>query len=141
MADVILHLVDQPTFTHVLGMTIEEIIRGMEAQSLRSLRPEADPRFHRDFEVDLEGDLLEHLDDIGSMDGTTTLSSLQPRSQSVCEMGLLLARWCSMAQWRCWDARLFLYVEPLLGREVTGCLLYTSPSPRAAPLSRMPSSA
>lgn len=128
MADVILHLVDQSTFARVLGMPIEEIVRGMEAQSLRSLRPEADPRFHRDFEVDLEGDLLEYLDDIGSMGGTTTPSSLQPRSQSVCEIGLLLARWCSMAQWRCWDARLFLYVEPMLGREVTGSEEFLRPT-------------
>lgn len=119
MADVILHLVDQLTFVRLLGMPIEEIVRGMEAQTLRTLRPEADPRLHRDFEVDLEGDLLELADDLGSMEGTTTPSRLQPRSQSVCEMGLLLARWCSMAQWRCWDARLFLYVEPMLGREVT----------------------
>jgi hypothetical protein len=128
VADVILHLVDHPTFALVLGMPIEEIVRGMEAQSLRSLRPEADPRFHRDFEVDLEGDVLELVDDLGSMEETSTPSRLQPRSQSVCEMGLLLARWCSMAQWRCWDARLFLYVEPMLGREVTSSEEFLRPA-------------
>jgi hypothetical protein len=117
VADVILHLVDQSAFSHMLGMPIEEIAKGMESQSLRFLRPEPDPRFHRDFEVDLEGDLLELLDGLGDMGGFT-LSSLQPRLQSSCEMALLLARWCSTAQWRCWDARLFLYVEPVLGRGV-----------------------
>ena len=30
------------------------------------------------------------------------------------ELRLLLSKWCSSAQWRCWDARLFLYVEPML---------------------------
>ncbi len=118
VADVILHLVDQPAFSRMLGMPIEEIAKGMESQSLRFLRPEPDPRFHRDFEVDLEGDLLELMDGLGDSGGFTP-SSLQPRAQSSCEMLLLLARWCSSAQWRCWDARLFLYVEPALGREVS----------------------
>ena len=56
MADVILRLVDLPAFESLLRMTIGDIASGMEDQSLRSIRPEADPKFHRDFEVDLEGD-------------------------------------------------------------------------------------
>ena len=35
------------------------------------------------------------------------------------ELGLLLAKWCSSAQWRCWEARLFLYVEPILDGPVS----------------------
>ena len=35
------------------------------------------------------------------------------------ELRLLMAKWCSSAQWRCWDARLFLYVEPLLDDPVS----------------------
>jgi len=127
MADVILHLVDQSAFSHMLGMPIGEIAKGMESQSLRFLRPEPDPRFHRDFEVDLEGDLLELLDGLGDMGGFTP-SSLQPRSQSSCEMALLLARWCSTAQWRCWDARLFLYVEPVLGRGISSAEEFLHPA-------------
>ena len=128
MADVILHLVDQSAFSRMLGIPIDEIIKGMETQSLRFLRPEPDPRFHRDFEVDLEGDLLELLDELGNMGGAITPSSLKPRSQLSCEMALLLARWCSSAQWRCWDARLFLYVEPVLGREISSAEEFLLPS-------------
>jgi len=127
MADVILHLVDQSAFSHMMGMPIVEIARGMESQSLRFLRPEPDPRFHRDFDVDLEGELLELLDGLGIMEGAITPSSLQPRSQSSCEMALLLARWCSTAQWRCWDARLFLYVEPVLGRGISSAEEFLDP--------------
>jgi len=35
------------------------------------------------------------------------------------ELRLLLAKWCSSAQWRCWEARLFLYVEPILDDPVS----------------------
>ena len=38
---------------------------------------------------------------------------------SACELALVLAHWCSVGEWRCWDARLYLYIEPLLGREVS----------------------
>ena len=117
MADVILCLVDLPAFESLLRMTIGDIASGMEDQSLRSIRPEADPKFHRDFEVDLEGDFLELVDNSDHVSLAET-PSVQ-HSQSVCEFGIILARWCSIAQWRCWDARLFLYVEPILGRTIS----------------------
>ena len=42
-----------------MAMSVGEISSAMEATSLRVSRPEADPRFHRDFDVDLEGEVLE----------------------------------------------------------------------------------
>ena len=58
MVDVILHLVDRVLLDELVVMSVGEISSAMEASSLRSSRPEADPRFHRDFDVDLELSLI-----------------------------------------------------------------------------------
>ena len=84
----------------------------MEGSSLRASRPEADPRFHRDFDVDLEGEVLELID--RSVDLGRGVQLSQATGDASMELRLLLAKWCSSAQWRCWEARLFLYVEPML---------------------------
>ena len=84
----------------------------MEGSSLRASRPEADPRFHRDFDVDLEGEVLELID--RSVDLGEGVQLSQATGDVSMELRLLLAKWCSSAQWRCWEARLFLYVEPML---------------------------
>ncbi len=84
----------------------------MEGSSLRASRPEADPRFHRDFDVDLEGEVLELID--RSVDLGEGVQLSQATGDASMDLRLLLAKWCSSAQWRCWEARLFLYVEPML---------------------------
>ena len=53
MVDVILHLVDRGLLDELVALSVDEISSAMEATSLRGSRPEADPRFHRDFDVDL----------------------------------------------------------------------------------------
>ena len=59
MVDVMLHLVDRVQLDEIMSMTVEDISIAMEDSSLRNYRPEADPRFHRDFDVDLEGEVLD----------------------------------------------------------------------------------
>ena len=118
MVDVILHLVDRGLLDELMAMSVGEISSAMEASGLRGSRPEADPRFHRDFDVDLEGEVLELIDD---SDGLGEGSSLaEEESDSAMELSLLLARWCSTAQWTCWDARLFLYLEPFIESPLSG---------------------
>ena len=112
MVDVMLHLVDRGLLDEIMSMTVEDISSAMEGSSLRSSRPEADPRFHRDFDVDLEGEVLELIDGSADIGGVEQLS--QATDDASMELRLLLAKWCSSAQWRCWEARLFLYVEPML---------------------------
>ncbi|MEC8997968.1 MAG: hypothetical protein VX909_01805 [Candidatus Thermoplasmatota archaeon] len=107
-----LHLVDRGLLDEIMSMTVEDISSAMEGSSLRSSRPEADPRFHRDFDVDLEGEVLELIDGSADIGGVEQLS--QATDDASMELRLLLAKWCSSAQWRCWEARLFLYVEPML---------------------------
>lgn len=118
MVDVILHLVDRGLLDELMAMSVGEISSAMEATSLRVSRPEADPRFHRDFDVDLEGEVLELIDDsVGLGEGS---SLAEEESDSAKELCLLLARWCSTAQWTCWDARLFLYLEPFIESPLSG---------------------
>ena len=112
MVDVILHLVDRGPLDELVSMSVGEISSAMESASLRGSRPEADPRFHRDFDVDLEGEVLELIDDSEGLGEGSSLA--EEESDSAMELSLLLARWCSTAQWTCWDARLFLYLEPFI---------------------------
>ena len=116
MVDVMLHLVDRGLLDEIMSMTVDDISSSMEESSLRNSRPEADPRFHRDFDVDLEGEVLELIDQSNELEGGEKLS--QSVGDASMELRLLLAKWCSSAQWRCWEARLFLYVEPLLNGPV-----------------------
>ena len=113
-----LHLVDRVKLDGLMSMSVGEISSAMEGSSLRGSRPEADPRFHRDFDVDLEGEVLDLIDGSADMGSGDNLG--EAPSQTAMELRLLLAKWCSSAMWRCWDARLFLYVEPMLGKPVTG---------------------
>ena len=117
MVDVMLYLVDRGQFDEIKSMTVGDISSGMEGSSLRNSRPEADPRFHRDFDVDLEGEVLELIDASADLGRNEKLSHVA--SDASMELGLLLAKWCSSAQWRCWEARLFLYVEPILDGPVS----------------------
>ena len=59
MADVILNLVNIPIFKKLLSMPLQDLFNGIENQTLRDIRPKIDIRSHRDFDVDLEGDILE----------------------------------------------------------------------------------
>ena len=117
MVDVMLYLVDRGQFDEIMSMTVGDISSGMEGSSLRNSRPEADPRFHRDFDVDLEGEVLELIDASADLGRNEKLSHVA--SDASMELGPLLAKWCSSAQWRCWEARLFLYLEPILDGPVS----------------------
>ncbi len=103
----ILRLVDYDAFSRLTSMSVEQLIIGFEGGSLRSKRPVSNPLFHRGFDVDIEGDFLEWADNTNSI-------SLDSSSK------LILADWASVAEWRCWDGRLFLYVEPIIGGQIEG---------------------
>ena len=54
MVDVILHLVDRGLLDELVAMSVVKYHLRWR-QPVSGFRPEADPRFHRDFDVDLEG--------------------------------------------------------------------------------------
>lgn len=100
MVDVILRLIDSNTFGRLQSMSIEQLVLAFESGRLGKERPAADARFHRSFSVDVEGDFLEWAD--------------TSNGQLDAEASLILCDWSSVAEWRCWDGRLFLYIEPIL---------------------------
>ena len=100
MVDVILRLIDSNALNRLRSMSIEQLVLAFESGRLGDERPAGDPRFHRSFSVDIEGDFLEWAD--------------KSNDQIDATASLLLCAWSSVAEWRCWDGRLFLYVEPIL---------------------------
>jgi len=114
MADVILNLVHHSNFKKLVSLPLQELFEKVEDSSLRNYRPELDNRFHRDFDVDLEGDIMEWSDKTSGLVLSDDLYSQPIKESEIAELTILLAKWCSFSEWRCWDARLFLYVEPML---------------------------
>ena len=114
MADVILNLVNHSNFEKLVSMPLKELFQKVEDGSLRDYRPELDNRFHREFDVDLEGDILEWSDNNSDLIMSKTILSQSIKDSNIAELTILMAKWCSFSEWRCWDARLFLYVEPML---------------------------
>ena len=114
MADVILNLVNHSNFKKLVSMPLQDFFEKVEDGSLRNYRPELHDRFHREFDVDLEGDIMEWLDKNSDLILSKTILSQSIKDSNIAELTILMAKWCSFSEWRCWDARLFLYVEPLL---------------------------
>ena len=112
MADVILRLVDLAALERLRSMSVDQLVLTFESGRLAEERPAGDPRFHRGFAVDIEGDFLEWAD--AADDGLDAAASL------------ILCDWASVAEWRCWDGRLFLYVEPLLDERLEGAEVFGS---------------
>ena len=118
MVDVILNLVDMCIFRELSRMPLQDFLDKIENQTLRNKRPELDIRFHRDFEVDLEGDILEWFDRNLSLNLSKPIIEQKISLEQRADIGILLAKWCSISEWRCWEARLFLYVEPSLSKNI-----------------------
>ena len=114
MADVILNLVNHSNFKKLVSMPLQDFFEKVEDGSLRDYRPELDNRFHREFDVDLEGDMMEWSDKNSDINLSKTILSQSIKDSNIAELTILMAKWCSFSEWRCWDARLFLYIEPLL---------------------------
>lgn len=117
MADVILYLVNRKSFSSMLNFTVSEIINQIENKQFSTKRPEMIYDFYRDFDVDIEGEILDLFDkNESNLEINNKISNLNSDSKN--DLILLLAKWSSVAQWSCWDARLFLYLEPYLEKNV-----------------------
>ena len=126
MPDVIISLVDQKSLDSIMAMPIGLMIEGMESRSLRGSRPNPIPP-SRQFDVDLEGEILERIDENPNIDPDKTLDDQNIIYEEKLELLLLMCHWSSAVEWRCWDARLFLYVEPSLDYEVKSTESFMTP--------------
>ena len=119
MVDVVLYIVHRHSLSSLLKIPTSQIISMINDKSLREKRPKNYKNFHRDFDVDIEGEILEIFDSNPSLTNSNEnvlSSTLEIKNDII----LLLAKWCSIAQWTCWDARLFLYVEPYVDIDIFG---------------------
>ena len=127
MPDVILSLIDPKSLDIIMSMPVGSMIEGMESRGLRSIRP--DPvSSSRQFDVDLEGEILEWIDENKQIEPNNSLKEQNIEPDSKLELLLLMCHWASAAEWRCWDARLFLYVEPSLDHSVNSTESFLTPS-------------
>ena len=62
MPDLIVSLVDPKSLDSIMSMPMRLLIEGMESRSLRTIRPDQIPP-SRQFDVDLEGEVLEWIDE------------------------------------------------------------------------------
>ena len=127
MVDVIISLVNHESLSNLLSMPLGDVISGMESMSIREIRPSRVESLHRQFDIDLEGEVLEWADRVGEIDQKTALSNQSIGLEEKLDLLLLLSHWSSMGEWRCWDARLFLYVEPATGRRMSGTGSFLKP--------------
>ena len=67
MPDLIVSLVDPKSLDSIMNMPMRLLFRGMESRSLRTIRPDQIPP-SRQFDVDLEGEVLEWIDENPSLD-------------------------------------------------------------------------
>ena len=118
MVDILLYLVERKSYFLLCHKPLVEIFEGMKTRSLRDIRPIIDENFHREFDVDLEGEILEWFDSNLEIVLEIPLVDQTMNVERKSELAILFARWCSFSEWRCWDARLFLYVEPIFGRKI-----------------------
>ena len=109
-----LHLVDGAGLNQILEMDWNQFISQMESSSLRSLRPAADSRLGRDFDIDCEAEFLDVADEIS---GEGTVRNVL--SQNDAHNALLkIVEWVSIGHWEAWEGRCFLYIENAIGREL-----------------------
>ena len=94
MPDVIISLVDQKSLDSIMAMPIGLIIEGMESRSLRGSRPNPIPP-SRQFDVDLEGEILERIDENPNIDPDKTLDDQNIINEEKLELLLLMCHWSS----------------------------------------------
>ena len=109
-----LHLVDGSALNSILDMEWQQLVSGMESSSLRGLRPTADGKLGRDFDIDCEAEFLDLADNI-SGDGSTRSVLYE---NSAYDALLKLVEWSSIGHWEAWEGRCFLYIENAIGRDL-----------------------
>jgi hypothetical protein len=126
MVDLLARLVEPERWRNLLKMPCDELRVGMEARSLRGLRPDADDSFERGFDVDIEAELLDWMDFHDFVGDGPLLESVCVALESGAEPERLasglwqLADWASPGTWRCMEGRGFLYIEPYSGGPLDG---------------------
>jgi hypothetical protein len=115
--EMVLLLVDQPALERLLNEPWKSLYSGMESGAYRSVRPEADPRLNRPFDIDAEAEILDWMDAYTIEGNPTLLEALKGQRQGA--QGLLhFMHYASPGAWEVWEGRAFLYLDVALGEAV-----------------------
>ena len=109
-----LHLIDGEILNSILELDWSELVSKMESSSLRSLRPAADSKLGRDFDIDCEAEFLDLADNISGQGSTREVLSQNSAHDAL----LKLVEWASIGHWEAWEGRCFLYIENAIGRKL-----------------------
>ena len=122
MPDLQIRLIDIPALMAIAKMPVEDLIQGMESQTLRESRPETLEGMERGFAIDLEGDLLEWMDEWrGELGDGALIEEIREAynrkmigAMEACQAISTLTEWVSIGDWAAWEGRVLLYIEPHL---------------------------
>ena len=118
MPKIVLRLIDGDCFDTILSMKPIDLFLKMERQEMRGDRPSSLDSIHRPFSVDVEGDLLDAWDSSSSDAEATSILEIKPMDVRLSAI-YCAGSWACVAEWTCWDARAYLYIEPYVSREMS----------------------
>ncbi len=122
MPDLQIRLVDIPALIAIAKLPVEDIIQGMESQTLRDTRPQLLEGMERGFSIDLEGDFLQWMDEWRTELGDgpileeirESFNRKMIGTVEACQAIATLTEWVSIGDWAAWEGRVLLYIEPHL---------------------------
>ena len=115
--ELVLLLVDEPALNGLLDRTWGDLYTGMEKGAFRSIRPKADARLKRSFDIDAEAELLDWMDSC-SVDAKARLVDAFSSMRDGEEGLLHLMKYASPGAWEVWEGRAFLYLVVALKTNV-----------------------
>ena len=115
--ELVLLLVDEPALNGLLDRTWGDLYTGMEKGAFRSIRPKADARLKRSFDIDAEAELLDWMDSC-SVDAKARLVDAFSSMRDGEEGLLHLMKYASPGAWEVWEGRAFLYLDVALKTNV-----------------------
>ena len=125
MADLLAMVVDNDYWLSLLNMSATDMHKQMQDKSARKDRPEMADFVDRRFDVDVEAEILDWIEEhniLHEQDSVLLTASKRMADGSDIEgiaSGIwLLAEWASLGTWRCMEGRGFLYLEPYIGESM-----------------------
>jgi len=125
MADLLAMVVDSDAWLSLLNTSTTDLHQQMQDKSGRKLRPEMTDFIERRFDVDVEAEILDWIENHDIIQGADsvllTASQRMVAGADIEEIASgiwLLAEWASIGTWRCMEGRGFLYLEPYIGESM-----------------------
>ena len=125
MADLLAMVVDSDYWFSLLNTTSTDLYKQMQDKSARKSRPEMVDFIDRRFDVDVEAEILDWIEehDIMDEDDSVLLTASKRlvsggNIEDIASGMWLLAEWASLGTWRCMEGRGYLYLEPYSGESI-----------------------